>query len=583
MDDVNSGGSFFTTKRKVELFVIIAVVAFIASLSMFLVRQSANKSGPIPSNQSTNQNITPTQALQQTSSFPSNDPPDVDPKELQKQMDETKKTFEKNGQPAPTEKQYQFQYELSPDLYDGRPQSKKSFFGVLAQEPGKVKCNLSLIPTTATIYSLKSQYTPEEAQEIGKKFGVVATAAAIVQSGITQYVLADPAVSPDYVTINAPSGSTLYHHVSTSAKEPIDETKAADVAIKTLTKFGLVDSTIDTTIINNQAKVPSYFAFRFNKNWSLPVVDDTSVKTIGLSSICDIAKAAESNYIEADLKIDGEISNIIDRTRKIVKKATVPLLDLKTAIAANKDNQLGTPTVFADDITTGKATILEATLAYFERGELIGKNCYIPTYIVSGTVSGARIVSMFPAVAKDITDGYCKDANGSSSGKKTTTIENSSEKAGTIKYSTFEFAPPPLPTPKTFDQCYGKIADYFFNCKTSSGAEICSAFLGVPEADDKYDTCFNSCRNPIPDMTMPNTGDVCQTFATKVLEMKGQTLPATYQTNPAPKKASTPTKSKYCTPYLVIPGCPKSGSSTSTQSNPPTGGSVVCSFKTCPC
>lgn len=575
MDDTGSNTAY-KSKKIIVLFVV--VVFLLALLAVFFTTSSNNTQKEQTTAPTTS---APQPQFQNTLVEPPANPPDVDRSELENQIEETKKTYEKHDVPVPTETIYQFEYKLDPELLNNNPQSDSSLFGVHAQETGELRCNTANLPQTAPLFTLKSHIPATEAKKIAENYKVMADVSAIVQSGVTQYVFADPALSPDYVTIYEPSATSFYHHVTTDAQDPIDEFAAQAKAIEALDQYGLIGDSIDTSKPINAANVPAYYAYRFNKKWPHKVVDSASVKAIELASICDVADAADMNYIQADLKSDGQISNIIDKTRKSVKSVSLPLLDLQTAVNTYKDNPLEAPLVFGPGITAGAVTLQEAALVYYDRGELIGQSCYVPTYLVSGTVSGARIVSMFPAVAEDITASLCKtSAVGTGGIGSQIPTGTAGDTKNTLKYSTILMEFPtatPQPTPKSFDKCFGNQADYFFKCKTSTGTQVCSAFLGIPAADDQWDTCHNNCQFPVGDMVLKNTGDVCKTFATKIFEMKSQTLPSTYKT--VVPASSSSTSKKYCSPYLPS----KCYSGTRTTTSPPTGGDVTCSFQTCPC
>jgi len=312
--------------------------------------------------------------------------------------------LKKAGKPIPTPVNYKFNYQLSPNLK--RTQSFNIFQPIKSVFGANI-CDLSGLPSSVSVFTLRNHISETQANEEAKKFGFDPPPySSGEEAGTFTYQYQDLTTAyPKYFNIVESSSVYKFHDASISSGAIVNADKA-----KILTDQKLFDLGLTSLFAFNQIdgiSSPDYFLLQYKKKLDALIVTDTSIlKSLSLSkTVCDIGKgdlASVMNNIEVQIsKNGGVISNLINSTRQIVSKKTAIRQSLEKSLSDYSDPNGLTPIVITQGTATGgTVTIDEAYVAYYDLGGMAPQTTYIPMYITSGKTGTTRVFTIFPAIDK---------------------------------------------------------------------------------------------------------------------------------------------------------------------------------------
>ena len=556
-------------QKKLLLFGGIGVVIlFVTLLILVFLTQSQNTSPEQVQNQekkslfsifknrnstsNTQNSISTTPAAQVEAPPPEN--PLIEDSDLQEYKQNFNKRLKKEAIPTPQEENYNFQYQLSPEL------QKKGTFNLFSSAYAEDVCDEVSTTSTIPVYKLKRNYKAEEAKKNAAQFDVVSDPySAETNTGALQYVFTDPTKSGDYFSQYKSSGSYHYHKAMATVGEPITITTATEKKDYLLGTVPLLKGLEEIDAQESLESETGTFIFTFQKKWDLPIFDRGSITEIkDRKSVCSLPQARSVNTLQLLLARDGIVSNVISSLRNDEGKISLPSQSLTDALIDTKSTPLIPPEVVSNsDVKSGTVTINESKVVYYDLGFDLPQCLYAPMYLVSGTTKdGSTVAALFPAVPISELEKNCPDLDkdGASVDIPVKKIDGSES---TIQYGSFKFSPtePPKP-PGGTGKCWGNQVDYTVTCSNSKSI-TCSIFLGVKLSDEHNDplnTCTDGCVNPIKkSFTITQGEDACK----KMLDAINSDLKKD-------DKDTFPTDD-----YKTPPNLPD--------------GSVNCTFNACPC
>lgn len=481
----------FLKNKKNLLFVLLIFVAFLGILVLLLQRQELAKQKQMQAQQD--------YLLQQQENLPAGKRsanPLINSQTLSNIKSEYNKKLMLQNIPTPTVVNTRFRYKLDSSL---RSNLLNPVAPVLA-----ASCNLDAFGSTVPVYTLKINWDETEAQAIAQEYEINSAPSSLpAPGGSYQYFFSNP-VTNGYLSMYQASGMYNYHKVLGPAEGSISMDEAKLMAGQELMKHNLYDNLL---LENSEyiAEINSY-VFKYTKNWNgVTVVDEVALKGLGGSSVCDINDSDQYNVVEVIVTQDGQLSKLINYTRKELEVVTADKLSLEEAINTYPDDTIAEPVIVGTPIEAGEVTIDEAVLVYFDYGDTYPQNTYTPIYLTSGTVTDgmntAQVINLFPAVSMDTLaqEGITAEVN------------------QTLKLGTFDFPPPPPASPvpvtpvvtpaeypETFTPpslpgggfdfskfttgCPGNQTDCIAKCY-QNGSQICMFGSTVPESKDPFNVC----------------------------------------------------------------------------------------------
>ncbi len=473
---------------KILLFLAIPVV-IIALVIVALHAKSAEQMGQKGSNGSTSG---------QTVNQPQTNPL-IRNAELQRVQDNYKTKYQQlRITPAPQPK-YNFQYQLSPQL-----QNKGSFlpfhFDVVHAASN---CNIDSAPGKLPVYTLKAHIKATDATALASSFGINATPSSLLMDDgkSFQYYYTSTDVT-HYFTLAEPSGVYMYHEAyQTPPPSTISATQAQTIAKTAATNHNLAS---DTKVTNTTTSASGLYTFRFTKQYGgLNIIDAHSLKTLApATSVCAAPASENMGFVDVWLTHPGDVVKIINNTREVISSAVVSRESLEKSLAEYEAAPLTPPIVSDGSVTTGKVTINEAQLVYYDYGNEYGQTEYVPVYATSGTTANnARVITLFPAV--------------SIAELKKAGVMPGTTSAGIVQMNTFDL---PQPQPPSFStnppggSCPGGLIDYTVNCSYSDGTPLCSAMGSQPSGSDPFNVCSSGCKRLAGTISIKPGEDACQKF-----------------------------------------------------------------------
>ncbi len=427
--------------------------------------------------------------------------------------------LQKQGKTAPV--QPKFDYQLAPEL-----NNKESFLSIRSAFAAST-CSIDSAPSTIPVYTLKAHWTAKEASDVAKEFNITAPVASMpADGGGFQYFFSAP-LTDGFLSLYEASGMYTYHAVLHAAGNDNGLAGAERKSDNERKKYGLYDGF--TKLSGGfDASVGSY-VFNYRKDWDLfPMVDTNKIKALGSGSVCGIVSTQSVNTATLVVSIDDKLSRVINDTRKITAKKTLPRELFTDAFAQYHAHPPVDPIVVGDTIAGGTVTIDEVTLVWYELGPNFAQTAYIPMYLTSGSVvSGtqhARVFTLFPAVSmKELVKSGVIPADEYS-----------------LKLDTFN----PKPPKPDMIGCPGNTVDYTVSCSDISGGTVCNAFMGIKPDDDPNNICADGCKSKDGTVTAGVNEDPCKLF----LEQNNMPTNSYHPVNPVVAPAGTYS--------CVLNGCP---------------------------
>lgn len=523
----------FIYKNKKIILIIgvgILILLLLISLTVILTKKPATDSGSVQTGK--------TAGDQNNTEIQTGNNPLIDSQSLKKVEDSYQKKFKKQGVPAPTKPKYKFQYELDPALKDKQVMNfNQSVYAV-------TNCNLTTAPTTVSVYELKNEWTDKEAQEVAKVFDIDSPPYSMPADGGTIQYFFSNKVTNGFLELYKSSGAYTYHKVLDPLNQEITLLDALQKSSEALKKYQLSEN---LTSLPAETE-PNYFVFSHLKFWGdFTMVDEDSIRSLGNNTVCQPSKAKNMNYIKMYIAKDGQIARLINQTRMATKKLSLSRQSLEMSLKEYGENPPLDPIVLPKDkVTTGKVTIDEAVIVYYDYGVVYSQKLYVPMYLTSGTAiaedgTNVRVFTLFPTVSMNDLEEKGK-----------TPEEIKAEELGmgglkTQKQKVLDYATPTLPAPPYTGGCPGDTVDYTVSCTNTSGQSVCSAFLGIKPADDPNGICDSGCKSYTKEYTAADLagGDPCLKM------LKDNNIPTTQYQN-YQQNNNLPTDKVSC----ILQGCP---------------------------
>lgn len=528
MDQVQQNTSILSgvfEDRKKTIIVLIGVVglAFFTSLVLVLFTNRRNdlKQTAVPFSQ-VQQQISPSQQSTSGSSPRVSPNPLGDEKNIESVNNAVNTSLKNNGLPIPTPVKYNFVFQLDPALLK-KPQSSL-FNSFIKRVFAQTICAPSNVPSTLSVYSLKTDLSAAEAEKLAEKYGVKSPPyAQPVEGGISEFYFADPKTNGNSFSIK-PFGDYHYHFAIKDFTAEIDETQASALADTVVSGIGIKERLSKISAIINPSENTGRFAYTYQHYLdSRPIIDTNSINSLDARTPCEAEQATSMGAATVRLSKDGKLTDLLAHIRQIKEVKKFASIDLSHALSVSGFKSLIDPVVLSKKlVTSGKVTIDQSTdPLYFDLGPSYAQTCYLPIYFTSGKLAdGTRILAIFPAVDLNQIESLCKSENATTAASNSGTF-NPLDKHGTIQYSTIDFQQK-LNKPPAGSQCYGNQVDYVINCLSTRSSKKstrpgCDLFIGVPvdQAPDS-DVCTTGCKsqeNVIVNTTgASDQGDACERF-----------------------------------------------------------------------
>lgn len=412
------------------------------------------------------------------------------------------KKYQQAGKTFPESKEYKFDYKLSPELKkDG------SFLFPVQSAFAASMCNIDLAPKTVPVYTLKAHYTTKDAQTIASEFDLSGEPASLpMEDGSSfQYFFSDKAISK-FLHVSEPSGAVYYHKASPSGTLVMSADKAKALADAQLLKQNVSEKMVYKTVASNPKTPNEAYAVSYMKDYgNFSMTDAISIKALGMTkSVCSVIPTETMNTVQVMYSQKGDLSKMINKTRKITKEYSLARQTLEESMNEYKGSLPILPVVLgsAPQSLTDTVTIDEAVLVWYDYGEQYAQLSYVPMYLTSGkTDSGSRVLTLFPSISKAVL--------------ATTPIPDLTQSKDVLQLGTFIPAPPKSPPPTEGGLCFGNLIDYTVTC-TQAGATVCDEFIAVPtNLGDPYNVCQVGCKNLSGVITLTAGSDPCIEFLKK--------------------------------------------------------------------
>lgn len=479
------------------IFVVLIIMVVLASLVFYFVilgkfsKQNQLSSQPNSlQNQNRNQN------------------PLIEQSEIDRVQNNYDALYSRLGIRPPEKKNYQFKFKLSDQL--------KKQSSLFVDTVDAASCNVSSLPDNLPFYVLKKHLSIDTAKGIAKEFGLTQEPTALKMSdGASIRYHFQKEDGSEFVEVAEPSGTILYHRaIATPTGSDIDREKAQNIAIEEIKKYSfarepksieLVDTGQDTTSGN--------FVVYFTKNYDgYRVIDQPSIINLGKDgSVCNVSPSSNMNLVKVVINKKGQLTDIIDETRKVDKSGTSKKLSPEDSFARFHSTLPIPPIVIGGDnnIDLGATvTVDELNVVWYDFGEAYGLERYVPMYLAKGSIGKSKVYAMFPAIDLDtgsVTDAPDQPAN--TTGGNSGTVPGSSA-VGSHSVVQIQALTPPTPAPppnvKTLpapkapkgpvgEACYGGLVDYTVSC--SNGANVvCSRYTSASAGSDPLQACSKGCQ-----------------------------------------------------------------------------------------
>lgn len=478
--------------RIIPILIIIAIVAVIFSLNY---QKNLSKQSSTPP-QTQNQSTTTKDLL-----INSGDIGRI-------KQDYNNKLRESNLAPK-KEQEYEFHYKLSPKFSN----KQSSLINTLTKVLGVTSCDISAAPDQISVYELKNKINEADASDIAKEFDITEKPTSLPEKdGTFQYFFSNKKTDGN-LTLYASSGTYVYHKVLKPESGSVNKSTAENIATEEIKKHKLDDSIKLTNSSDN-----GDYVFHYTKEWdNLPMVDLDSIIALGIAntSICNVQVSPTMNFVEVFVKKDGQLARFINQTRVSTKKVTVPRVKIEDALKAFGSTSADLPVkpiVIPEDtsLKSGDVEIDDATLVWFDFGNVFPQKLYVPFYLTSGKSpkSSSKVYTLFPAVS---VDDLVKAGISVATGKSKQTLQIDvyvPPPAGGIGYS--------CPAGVTVC-CPGGVVDYGVSC-TQGGRPICSRYFSLDAQEDINKVCTEGTFSQSGTITPTSGSDPCVDFAKKYLK-----------------------------------------------------------------
>ena len=437
----------------------------------------------------------------------------VNQESMDKARESADKQYEKEGKPTPTLVQTKFEYIVDPAL-----RRKKSFFP-FSQVYAASSCDLDSAPAVVPIYILKTDWGIQAAKKVANSFGISGEPTSLPITGGYEYYFSNNNTG-DFLTYIPASGMYTYHQVIKNRGARISGAEADAIIEREVKKHSLPDDISKTgSGFDNDSYL--YHGF-FRGNWSpFTVVDYESLSSLKNQSVCGKRAASTVNDIRIFLARDGQIAKVINQIRVGKQQIEVARENLEEAVVEYKYNLPVQPIIIGKTnggILAGNVNITEATLAYYDFGDIYGQSMYMPMYVTSGEATlsnGARVrvITLFPAVSskelervglkepveKSLKLGsfsppptpYPTATPKATSAPSATSAPTATSVPGQPTNTPGPTSPAPTIGPPATG-CPGGLVDYFSRCD-SNGTPVCSQFISV--STDPWGICTSGCQS----------------------------------------------------------------------------------------
>lgn len=480
-----------------KLLPIIIVVVLI-TIGVFYLQSSQKKAATSPQTSSITTQSSQSSSLQ------------LDPSAQSKAQSDYQQKVEQSGFKVTPQPDYSFTYKLAPGL--GKKQS--FLMNALTKVLGATSCDVSNLSTSLPVYQLKNLWNEEDAKAVAEDYGIseAKTSSFPEKDGTFEYLFSNPETN-GYLSLYASSGVYNYHRVldKTGADISFDLAKSRAQDTLKLHKLDENLSLLDSSSSNGD------YLLRYTKSWDqFKMTDLGSLITVAGGSVCNVQPTENSNIVEVHYTKDGQLSRVLNFTRKETNKQTLPKQELEDAL---KEYETSAdlpvkPIVLPEgtSIKEGEIELTEATVVWFDQGYILPQKIYVPFYLTKGTIKKssetATIYSLFPAVSSKelVKAGLVPEG----SNKRTLQIDVFVPKPPSVGFS----CPPGVKS-----CCPGKLVDYGVSC-TKDGVVVCTLAFSIPEDQDKNNVCkdgtfskdgvinnsagSNPCRQFLKDNKVPN-------------------------------------------------------------------------------
>ncbi len=496
MDLFNKICSFFITHKKFFLLFFIFILVFILLLFLQLVLERKENE---------DKQVSPKEQKSVAPSVKNNTfNPLINNTEKQRVKEAVQKRFENLEIPHKKKKDIRFNLKLSPKL------KKQSAFAI-PKAYAVSECNIDLAPATVSVYTIKSNYSENDAKVFARLFGFSNNPTSIPMvdgsSYIYNFLQSTSGVSSAYFTLSAPSGMYTYHKSFKPYEDTTDigKLKAKTIAEDLLKKNNIGDKLLLTNIEEDTHMDVKLYTFTYIKEYgNFPFSDNATIYEVSnLSSVCSISRTSAMNTVQINITSKGELETFINKIRKVDKTSEVKRQSLSDAVEEYEREYIDNPPV--DPIITGdienvnvgevSLELTEAQLIWYDYGENYAQKFYVPMYLTSGTIEGVRVFILIPAVAKE----------------NLFAIPDVALNNKALQFDVY-YPPPPTATPvpptntpapgvtiipyvpSDGNYCYGNQIDYYVTCSSTNGDFGCSGSGAAPASSDPFNICTGSCK-----------------------------------------------------------------------------------------
>lgn len=499
---VKKARSFFLAHKKIIFFALLFTLLLITIILLqFLQQAEKREKADIPS-----------EVEKTITSVPSNNKnpfnPLINNTEKQRVKDAIRQRFEELGKSQPKKNNLKFNLKLSSEL------KKQSAFA-LPRAYAANDCNIELAPAAVPVYTVKSNYSANDALVLSRVFGFIGSPTSIPMvdgnSYLYSFLQSVPGTSSAYFTIDAPSGMYTYHKSFKPYTDSLDigKLQAKIVAENLLKKSGINDKLLLTNVEEDTHMDVKLYTFTYIKEYgNFPFSNTETILDLGkLQSVCAVSKTSAMNTIQISITRKGELETFINKTRKVIKSSETKRQSLDDAVEEYEreymENSPVDPIIVGDieNIAAGDVflELTEAQLIWYDYGENYAQKFYVPMYLTSGTVENARVFILIPAVSKE----------------NLLAIPDVAFNNRALQFDVY-YPPPPTATPVppantpapgvTYippvdyvpvdgNYCYGNQIDYVVTCVANDAESTCGLTAAAPAESDPFNVCTGSCKN----------------------------------------------------------------------------------------
>lgn len=504
--------------RLKKIVIALGVIALIltVAIGIFTLRASGTSSPTDPNPTDSNANVTPT--VEETL---------INTQDLDRQKEYIKKKYEEQGQSAPVEYQYKFQYKLDPAL-------QSQGFSIVKPAYAANECNINTAPLGMNMYILDSRLNKDQARDVADLFTMEGEPETLsTGTAFPMYFYHDP-TSGSFLSVLSGSGAYMFNApiVSGAAADAAAVKRTADLAMNDYVYSIAYNDPIDFKL-QSTAKRGSQFVFTYTKKWGeIPLVDQSSIVDAQAGSLCTIAESKISNYTEVVVAEDARLAKVNYQHRTVKSITQMTRIKLAEALQEFEAGPPIDPIVSPPGkVVTGTVTITDAVVVYYDYGIEIPQHAYIPFYLTRGTVratDGTDVVvhTLYPAMTKyalsqaGIVAARIRTNDAAAVGR------NTSQQQGTFGIQALE----PTDSPRSgkltpAGGCPAQRIDYSqLNCLDATGYSICKAASILTSSNpDPLQVCESgACQGKSGVVEYAAGSNPCQLF----LQQNGIAVPA---------------------------------------------------------